>query len=254
MSSRFKKLVIALCLIIPGSCIFAQIVNIEDRRGTFSDTTGWYENLNIGIGLVKNKQSIVSLNGAFQIEVLNKKRIFLSISRFAFVKAGGENFVNQGFQHLRFNRLVSKHIDFETFGQVQYNTLVYINLRALAGGGLKFRLLNRPKQKLNIGVAVMYEYDEEGENNTPRNDIRVSNYLSLAIRLVDNARFSCTAYFQPLYNKLEDYRLSVDSMLRFKFFSSVDFITSFDLNYDPRVPDNFPTTIYSLSNGISYSF
>ena len=249
--TRLFTIACTLVFIVDG---FGQIVNIEDRRGTFSDTTGWYENLNLSIGLVKNRESVVSVNGSFQIEVLNNKRIFLSISRFNFVKAGGENFVNQGFQHIRFNRLISKNFDFETFGQIQYNTLVYINLRAIAGGGLKFRLLNRPKQKLNIGVAVMYEYDEESENNTSRGDMRISNYLSLALRISDNARFSCTTYFQPLYNKIADYRLSLDSTLRFKFFTNVDFITVFDFNYDPRVPDNFPKTIYSLSNGISYSF
>lgn len=242
-----------LCSISIGNQLCGQIVNIEDRRGTFSDSTGWHENLDIGLRLTKNTKTVTSINGAFQVEVLHKKRVLLSITKFNFVKAGDEDFVNQGFQHLRFNRFVNNNIQVETFGQIQYNTLVFIRLRAIAGSGIKFRLYNKPKQKLNYGIAVMYEYNEEVDD-VSRSDIRVSNYFSIAIKLADSATFSSTTYFQPRYNKVADYRLSTDSRLRFKFLGNVDFTVSFTLTYDSRVPDTFVKTIYSLSNGISYRF
>ena len=249
-----KTLLPFLFLLCFANSVVGQIVNIEDRRSVFTDSTGWYENLNLGFGLVKNKQSVVNIDGSFQIEVRHKHRIFLSITKFNFIRAGEDRFVNEGFQHLRFNRFVSNNIDFETFGQAQYNQLVFINLRALAGSGLKFRLINKAKQKFNLGIAVMYEYNEVADSDNTRNDIRGSSYLSVAINLSDNATFSSTTYFQPLHNKIADYRLSTESNLRLKIFKSVDFVTSFSLAYDSRIPEEFPETTYSLKNGLSYSF
>lgn len=254
MKKIVQNILLFFLFVLPLTKANAQIFNIEDRRGTFSDSTGMYENLNLGFGLIKNTKSVVDIRGTFQIEVLHKNRIFLSISKFHFVKAGGDEFVNEGFQHLRYNRMLDKTFDFETFGQVQYNTLVFINLRALAGSGFKIRLVNNEKQKFNVGVSVMYEYNEEAENNVTRSDVRISNYMSMAFEISSYATFSSTTYFQPLHNKIQDYRLSTNSTLRLKFLGSVDFITTFSLNYDRRVPDNYPHTIYSLSNGISYSF
>ena len=252
MHTRLTCFYILLFAFLP-LLTWGQIVNIEDRRGTFSDSIGWHENLNLAVALNKNKKTVTSISGTFQIEMLHRKRLFLSISKFNFVKAGGEDFVNQGFQHLRFNRFVNENLQFETFAQIQYNTLIFIRLRALAGTGIKFRFINRPKQKMNLGLAGMYEYNEEIDNIT-RNDIRVSTYFSMALKLSDTATFSSTTYFQPRWDKISDYRLSTDSTLRFKFLGNVDFVVSFNLTYDSRVPGDFVKTIYALSNGISYRF
>ncbi len=250
-----NRILFILIIILSFHCgLVSQIFNVEDRRGTFSDSLGMHETLDLGISLNKNTKTVTSIKGTFQIEVLQKSRIFLSISKFNFVKAGGEDFVNQGFQHLRFNRLFNNNIEFETYGQIQYNTLVFIKLRALAGGGFKFELYNRPKQKVNYGLSVMYEYNEEAVDDITRSDVRVSNYFSIALKISETARFSSTTYFQPRWNKIADYRLSTQSTLRFKFLGNVDFKVSFSLTYDSRVPDDFVKTIYSLSNGISYRF
>ncbi len=248
-----KPILSIILLFLVGQNITAQIVNIEDRRTTFTDSVGWYENLDVGFSFSQNKESVSTLHGSFQIEVHQKKRSFLSISQFTFVKAGGERFVNQGFQHLRFTRELSNNLSLESFGQIQYNQLIFIKLRALAGGGLRFRLVNRVKEKVNFGVSTMYEYDEE-KGDVSRDDIRMSTYFSAAIRLGESAIISSTSYFQPLVNKIADYRMSTESQLRLTLLGNVSFINTFSLTYDSRAPEGEVTTSYRLTSGMSYVF
>ncbi len=248
-----KPFSLIIILFLLGQSMYAQIVNIEDRRTTFTDSVGWYENLDVGFSFSQNKKSVSTLHGSFQIEVHQKKRSFLSISQFTFVKAGGERFVNQGFQHLRFTRELSSKFSLESFGQIQYNQLIFIKLRALAGGGLRFHLVDKKKEKVNFGLSTMYEYDEE-QGDVSRDDIRMSTYFSAAIRMGENAIISSTSYFQPLINKMADYRLSTETQLRVTLLGNVAFINTFSLTYDSRAPEEEVNTSYNLTSGISYVF
>jgi hypothetical protein len=114
------KQVFILFLFFP-IILSSQIVNIEDRRTVFNDSIGWYENIDIGVNLIKNTDKVFSISGAFQLEVLQKGRRILSITKVKFLDAGDENFVNNGFQHLRYNRIFNSWFTFELFGQAQYN-------------------------------------------------------------------------------------------------------------------------------------
>jgi hypothetical protein len=155
------RLLLVLSLTSSTYFLGAQIVNVEDRRGTFTDTIGWFESLELGFNLIQNNDRIVNIKGSFYLEVLQKKRVFLSITKFEFIRAGDQNFVDQGFQHLRFTRIISNRLRFETFGQIQYNEQILVRLRALAGAGPRLRIHKDKKSKAYYGIAYMYEYEEK---------------------------------------------------------------------------------------------
>lgn len=247
----YRLLLLFICLpfITDG-----QIVNIEDRRSIFKDTIGWFENLDLGFNLVKNDERVLDLNGAFQIEVLQKNRIFLSLTKFHLIRAGDKQFVNQGFQHLRFTRLVSSHFSVETFGQIQYNEQIFIKLRGLLGMGPRIKLYHNKNKKLHLGVAYMYEYEEESGNFRIHRSNRLSSYLSIGFRFNKIVHLASTTYFQPNFEAISDYRMSSQTSLRFLVFKNLHFRTAFSYTYDTRVSEGAPATVYNLSQGISYAF
>ena len=242
-----------LFILFFAPCLLSgQIVNIEDRRTVFNDSLGWYENLDIGINLIKNTDKIFSVTGAFQMEVLQKGRRLLSITKVHFLDAGEENFVNNGFQHLRFNRIFNHWLTYEVFGQAQYNEQLRIKFRALGGSGFRFGLLSKPKKRIHMGVSYMYEFDEEQDNGITHKDHRMSNYLTVSLKFNKIVSLRSTSYYQPLFTNFEDYRLSSESTLSFIIAKNLRFNSSFQYSFDSRASAGAPKSSYSLINGIRY--
>ena len=239
--------------------VFSQIVNIEDRRTNFKDSIGWYERADLNFSWYKNTKSIVNLGGSFQVEFQYKKRILLSITKFNYIDIDKSSFVNQGFQHLRYNRLMNKWLTFETFGQVQYNEKILLKLRALAGTGFKFSLLNMPDKKVKLGLAYMFEYNEDN-NNDPEivvdvhRDQRASTYFTFYFLLNKTVKIASTTYFQPSLSDFKDYRLSTESSLIFDVTKKLKFTNTFSMLYDTRVPDGAPSTVQRFKSGLRYVF
>ena len=106
----------------------AQIVNIEDKRSQFTDSIQWVEQLELGANFTKNKEEIFSITGKAQIEFVYYDKSLISLTNFNFVKAGDQSFINEGFQHLRYNAKLKDWLIYELFGQVQYNlSLIHIS-------------------------------------------------------------------------------------------------------------------------------
>ncbi|MEM1124706.1 MAG: DUF481 domain-containing protein, partial [Bacteroidota bacterium] len=223
---------------------------------TFKDSIQWVEQLELGFNLTKNKNEVLSVYGKAQIEFTYYNKLLISITDFNFVKAGDQNFINEGFQHLRYNSKMNDWLTFELFGQVQYNERANIAIRALGGTGLRYQLLKKDenKDKIYLGTTYMYEFEEESTEDIKHNNHRLSTYLSLAWHLQDNIQIASTSYYQPLFNNFNDYRLSSQTAMIFNFSKHLDFKTTFSIIYDSRAAVGAPKTIYRLLNSLRYRF
>ncbi len=249
-----RNLLLSIALLLAATqALRAQIVNIEDKRGSLKDTIAWYERGDLGFNWIKNTQSVLSINAGFQFEYQHHNRRILSITNVQFVKAGQTNFVNQGFQHLRYNISFSSWYAQEFFGQLQYNENLRITLRGLLGSGGRFRLTGQSKQSAYLGIAYMFEYDEE-TNGPIHHDHRMSSYLSLRLTPAQNVTLASTSYYQPLIADFKDFRLSSNTTLIFKFSKQVSFTNTLSLLYDSRAPEGVPPLSYNYRSGIRYEF
>lgn len=231
-----------------------QIINVEDKRAVYSDSTHWHETVQLGVNLVQNLQTILSVSGSAQLEFQYKNKLLLSLTEVQFVKAGDQGFVNEGFQHLRYNNKMNDWLTFELFGQVQYNEEARIKLRALAGSGLRFRILHKDDQRAYLGVTYMFEYDEESEAEIIHNDSRLSTYLSFSLKPADFVTLSSTSYYQPLFTEFADFRLSSKTSAIFAFNDRLSFRSTLTITYDSRAAVGAPLRILRLGNSLSYTF
>lgn len=232
----------------------AQIVNIEDKRVMLDDSTNWYGQVRLGFNLVENGSSVLNLNGAISIEYDKDKHWFLSLSNFNFIQVNNEDFVNEGFQHFRYNYKASRWLIYEAFTQAQYNEKLRLRLRWLAGGGLRFPILQKENQEIFLGITYMYEYNEERDPDLEFRDHRMSTYASFGLQPFKNASLSNTTYYQPVINDLDDLRLSSQTTLAINLTSRLLFSSTFSITHDTRVPEDVENTIYSLRNGIRWNF
>lgn len=234
--------------------MIAQIVNIEDKRSLFKDSIQWVEQLELGANLTKNKEEVFSINGKAQIEFVYYDKSLLSITNFNFVKAGDRNFVNEGFQHLRYNSKLNNWLTYELFGQVQYNERANIAIRALAGTGFRYRIFQKEKDKAYLGTSYMYEFEEESEAAIKHNNHRLSTYFAISWHPQSNIKIASTTYYQPLFINPNDFRLSSQTAVIFSFSKRLDFKTTFSIIYDSRAAIGAPKTIYRFLNSLRYRF
>ena len=236
------------------SVLSAQIVNIEDRRNSVIDTLGWSGFVDIRFNLIENGQTVISTLSTGRLDYIKDRHHFFSISQYNFGRVENASFVQDGFQHFRYDYHWKPRLTWEVFTQLQYNEKINLRLRALIGTGPRFELLDRGKNKIYLGTLYVYEYNEEfleTEQKLFSRKNRLSAYLSYHLNPNSIVSFSGTTYFQPSTN---DFRLSTQQNLTIKIVKSISFSTSFGLSYDSSPPGEVINLIYQLTNGIRWTF
>lgn len=236
----------------------AQIVNIESKRKVLNtDTTGWFGSTDIGFTLNDNGKTVLTLTANASVEYLDGKNRWLSLTNYRVVRANEEAFVNQGFQHLRYNRDWTKKVTWEAFAQIQYDERLNLRFRGLLGTGPRFQLLDKKKGSLFFGTLYMFQYEELSADNTVYRDNRLSNYLSYQYSFTDNLSVTGTSYYQPLLTDLSTVRLSSQTNLQLKITEKLAFKSTFNISYDSRLiaeSDDVPNAVYSFINGLKWVF
>ncbi len=236
----------------------SQIVNIEAKRKLINtDTTGWFGSTDLGFTLNENGKTVITLTANATIEYLNGKNRWMALTNYRVVRADEEDFVNQGFQHIRYNRDWTEKVTWEAFGQAQYDERLTLKLRGLIGTGPRFRLIDGAKGDLYFGSLYMFQYEELTENNTIYRDHRLSNYLSYRLNLGKNVVLSGTSYYQPLLTNLNIARLSSQTTFLFKITEKLSFKSTFNISLDSRLSqtvEDVPIAIYSFVNGLKWIF
>ncbi len=233
---------------------FAQIINVESLRKV-TDTSGWTGNTSLDFSLTKNTRTLIRLSNKIHVQYKMKKHLALFVNDLGFERSGGESFVNQGSQHLRYNYKLVESIVWEAFVQSQYNSIAKIKFRGLTGTGPRFKLLGLEKYRAYFGTLVMYEHEELNEETLIINrDWRASSYLSLSFFPTDNISFISTTYYQPILNDFQDYRIASENSFVLGIFEKLSLKTSYTLTFDATPATDVPDTFYQLTTGLLYAF
>lgn len=233
-----------------------QIVNIEDKRAHL-DTVGWFWQLDFGGKLTENTKSVLALNGAIRVDQIRERSQWLFLANYNLVKANEDRFVNDGFGHIRFGQDINQRWSWETFGQLQYNRRLLIDLRGLIGTGPRLQIRENEQWELAIGLLYMYEYNELEEGAITREDSRLSSYLSARIKVGQHADFASTSYYQPLVSRLGESRLSSVNTLSINLNEHIAFGSSFSITYDgllTQLLPGIPATNYTWNNTLRLRF
>jgi len=250
----FKRL-LSIFLLISSLFLHSQIVNIENLRKD-KDTIGWSGYVSLEFNLEKNRNRILGLSNQLRVQYKGKKNIVFLIHDMDFKEVNSVSIVNNATQHLRFSRILSPKISFESFLQSQVDQISEIKLRALIGSGFRFNVYQSEKYNFSIGTTVMFEYENSKEEilDDIHRDFRNSTYFSFKIHPNKNVSIISANYFQPRLDMFSDYRILSETSLLFTIIKNLKFTTTFTYLFD-----RFPATSavkeqYKLSNGLVYFF
>lgn len=238
-------------ILLPG-CIISQIINIESKR-FLKDTNGFVGTTAANFNINQNTSQVLSLGLNQHIQYKFNRNRILSISDLAFIKAGKTDFVNAGYQHLRYNYKISRLLTWEVFAQAQYNKVLKLDRRYLLGSGPRFRILKKENIKIYSACLYMYEYQSQNNDSTEQYNNRLSAYVTLSYTL-KKMEFTITTFYQPLLSDFDNYRIANDSSFELGINKNLHFRVGFNMLYDTRQPIGIPALTYVLKNGLSYHF
>jgi hypothetical protein len=257
MTYIFRAGLLALLFtFLPCTSGLAQIVNIEDKRKAL-DSLGWLGQFDVNGSLTKNNNTVVTVGGSLRLDRLGRKANVLFLSDYRLVQVSGKNATNAGFGHLRYGWEPKDGWRWETFTQLQYNEQLRLNLRFLAGTGIRRRLFREGKSRAYIGVLYMYEYDEMVDSEITYRDHRMSSYLTLRAQISPSVSLASTSYYQPQLPDFALPRISSVATMTISVTKALRFTSKFSLTYDKRLNRDFPevpATVFKWVNGLRVIF
>ena len=238
-----------------GSGPYAQIQHIENRR-IYDDSLGWAGRADVNFSAIQNRNLLVNLGVRPFAQFTDSMNYFLALGDYNY-SVGEIVYAHSLLFHVRYNSYFThrnRWVSWEMYAQTQFNPLLSQRVRALAGTGPRFRLLDKKNYKIFIGPSYMFEYEEIIADSSVQRNHRGSLYLSWFFNPVKNFSFSGSTYVQPLLTDFADYRVSGQYTLRFKIVKRTDFKFEFGFLYDSRPPQEVRNFIFNAQAGIGIDF
>lgn len=229
------------------------IVNVENSR-IQSDTTGWKGNIGTSFSFAKNVQQVLNINASLHVQCKTQKDLYLVLANYNLLKANDQDFSNNLFYHLRYNRKLGKTVRWEAFAQWQQNKITNIDLRTLIGTGPRFKLTQSKNFRLYVGTLMMYEYERDKNPDVSYKDIRGDAYVSFTYKPNPVFDVTATTFYQPLIRAPKDFRILNQITFGIKATKHISLSTNWDYSYDAFPAAGTPNINYVISNGINYNF
>jgi len=246
-------LVLILVLVFAALAADAQVLNIERER-IKTDTVGWSGTGKLSLNLVSNTKQFTEAGFGLHVQYKTLRSLYLALSDYELIKSNEDDFSNKGMQHLRYNYKLTRSITLEAFAQAQFNKVLGLDFRGLAGTGPRVKIIGADRVRIYAATAYMYEYEEPAGNFETERNHRLSSYLSLTLRLNDNLTLINTSYYQPRIDDFRDYRLSHNLDLLFKISKNLSYSLALEHLTDNRPVTGMPRKVYSIKNRIVFDF
>lgn len=236
-----------------GIVLSGQVLNVEGQRFV-NDTNGWVGRVGFSFQLLQNTKQVIGLGNAVHVQYRHNRHRVLLLSDLNFIRAGGTDFVNTGYQHIRYNNKLNEHLTWEFFVQTQYNKVLLMDFRGLAGTGPRVKLLKKENLHLYAAALYMFEHEQITGDSITFNDHRMSSYVTNTWILSKHADWSATVFYQPNLGNFSDMRIAGDMALDINITKKLGFRTTFNFLYDNKQPAGVPEWTYQLKNSIDWHF
>jgi hypothetical protein len=159
-----------------------------------------------------------------------------------FVRFALNEVVNSGFAHMRYTRMLLPRLGPDVFTQAQYNQFMRLNVRMLAGTGLRVDPIRRRRVQVWGGTGYMAElerYDVVAEDPHPAEvaNHRWTSYGVLQVRLWEAAVVArSTTYAQPRFDDFRDFRVLESLQIEARAVPMLALGIELEVQYDSRPP------------------
>lgn len=261
-----KNFIMAFFL-LTAFAVDGQILNMEKYRAD-GDSLKKYA-LNIGGSLTINNRSAsadepVNLFGYnFSIHGIYKpkKHAFIFIAHRNFLRINDSPFLNFGYAHARVNFLRENKLNYEVFTQISDDNFRGLRPRVIAGGSLRYRLVEKDNSELIFGTGGFYEYEKwihpVDNQNVEINLLKSTNNIVFRFAVSETFNLNGILYYQVGYDKdIKKFRnrYSGEINLNAKISKKLNLVNSFNYSYEDRPIVPVTPFIFSFTTGINMEF
>lgn len=254
--------------LLSSPIIQAQILNINKHDVTTDSSnywTGWFDfyfQTDNRSPTPSEKASFLSLESSLDLLHVSDRNAYYFTAQINHYEATGDPVISTGFAHGRINFERKKRLSYEIYGQWLFDHSRYLELRLLAGGGLKYRISHSDLLEFDIGSGFFYEHEKwknltNDGTNTMNNMIKSSTYLKFNVNFSDQINLAYIVFYQVGFDEdIEAYRQRISGHLQLDFNMSTrfSFMVEGSIHYEnkPIIPIN--KTIFGIKNGFRFSF
>jgi hypothetical protein len=258
MKNRFGQGILIVTVLLVSAPSFSQVNTEKMRTGATKPGFGGF--VDGTVLLRKGNVDLLQVGGGLRLEY-NAERIhqvFL-LGNALFGENTGEVYINKAFTHLRWTGMWLDWFGTEVFTQVQQNQFIRLQLRTLAGVGVRLDLVEEKAVELVFGTGYMFEYEKlDIETSNPHaresQNHRWTNYLTIKLNLWKSFRVVNTFYVQPRFDAFGDFRILEDFALEVDLTKRLKLVLGLSLYYDSDPPAGIKGLDTTLHNKIRVMF
>ncbi len=180
-------------------------------------------------------------------------------AEYAYGKSSGHVDTNRLFAHLRHRTHIDERWAWEVFTQYGRDPFARLSLRVLAGGGLRWSMIERRESSaIYLGIGAFHEWErlsvQAGTSDRRESQPRLSSYLVAEHRFNAQVHANAIAYYQPALRDAADYRLLAQGTLNIRMNDHLDWQLQLDYSFDARPPQTVRPSDLRYSAGLAFHF
>ncbi|MCH8545420.1 MAG: DUF481 domain-containing protein [Cryomorphaceae bacterium] len=245
----------------------AQILNIEKSR--IEVDTGDYFRFNTTLSLssfnrsadVENPVNLFGFNAQFNAIRKKGKHALILINQTDYLRINENPFLNTGFTHIRGHFWRESKRSLEIYTQYSYDNFRQMNPRILFGTNARLAIVKNKKVSLYFGGGPVFEWERWTHPQTDEvinvEFLKLNTYTSFRASINENIDFNTLIYYQVGYDEsITDFRhrVALTSNIITKITQRLSLNIGFEIQYEDKPIVPITPLIYSIRNGLSYSF
>jgi hypothetical protein len=237
----------------------AQVLNVESFRteATIDTSAAWSGDTAFDVSLSKFNESVFKLGNETNASYFSGNHRYLFLTSVELINVDGASVISNGYFHLRSTFNENKTVSPEIFTQYQYNENLGLNERYLAGGSIRYRFLNRENIRGSVVTGAMFEHEQwrlEDESLVENNLLKSTSNIAVRGRLTDTTQLLVIGYYQARPDKFFEPRVTSENQLTMRISEYLTYRVKFTLTYEAEPIGETPDLIYTLKNGLVFSF
>ena len=258
MMIRFFSAALLLTLVVTGS-LYGQVLNVESFRteATIDTTASWSGETAFDVSLSKFNESVFKLGNETNASYFSGKHRFLFLTSVELINIDGNSVISTGYFHLRSTFKENKTVSPELFTQYQYNENLGLNERYLAGGSIRYRFLNTSVIRGSVVTGAMFEHELwalDDSSKVENNLIKSTSNVAVRGQLTETTQLLLIGYYQARPDQFFKPRITSENQLNMQISKYLTYRVNFTLTYESEPIGDTPDLIYTLKNGLVFSF
>lgn len=258
MLNRFFGSAMLLTLFIAAP-LYGQVLNVESFRteAAIDTTASWSGETAFDVSLSKFNESVFLLGNETNASYFSGNHRYLFLTSVELINVDGASVISNGYFHLRSTFNENKTVSPEIFTQYQYNENLGLNERYLAGGSIRYRFLDRQNIRGSLVTGAMFEHEQwglEDGSTIEKNLLKSTSNIAVRGQLTETTQLLLIGYYQARPDQFFKPRVTSENQLTMRISKYLTYRVKFTLTYESEPIGETPDLIYTLKNGLVFSF